>query len=74
MVLWFDDPLLFAVILKFEYGWRDDSVYDCRVYIFRVLDVALQLDVHQHSQKEEVFIEVELVFHITDLSEDLVDH
>ena len=45
-----------------------------RLYLVTVVYLPLQLYVNQHRQEQQVLIEIQLVLHVADLGEYLVDH
>lgn len=64
-------PLLLGVVLELENGLGDEPVHVGLLDDLRPLAVAL--DVHLHGQEQEVLVEVQLVLHLLDLGEYLVD-
>ncbi len=69
--LHFLEPLLLAVVFEFEDGFGDDALDDAGLYFLEV-DIPVHLNVDEEGSEDQIFLEVELVFHLLNLCENLI--
>lgn len=67
-------PLLFTIVLELEDCIGYDSMHNIRVELPNVIYPSVSCYVQEHGEKEEIFVKGQLIFHILDFSEHLIDH
>ena len=65
------EPLLLTVVFKLEDGLRDQPGYKPLIWVFRNFSIKLYVD--HHGQKQQILIETQLVFHVLNFREYLID-
>lgn len=71
MVLTPVQPLTLTVVFEFEHSFGHYLVHDVVRYVLDVLNSSFQRDVDQHSQKQQILVETQLILHVPNFREHL---